>query len=198
MKLIQRGPLGQAIANMFGLKGGVSPMLDEQIVGTYEPSKIESSPWRLPEGFATGTLLRTSLVGEYSYVGVQPANARQIVVVRQIIVPNVTGGAITWLVGFKRPAHTLNNVATLIPMPMHRPMAGASCQSFSATQVAGQHTSVIGYFRQATNALDFWEPPVPMACSTAPGWPFDAITVRSAAQNQQLIAGFIGDVYELP
>jgi hypothetical protein len=35
---------------------------------------------------------------------------------------------------------------------------------------------------------------VPMACSTAPGWPFDAITVRSAAQNQQLIAGFIGDV----
>lgn len=199
MKQIQRGKLGEFIAAAFGLRGRSSPMLDEQIVGTYEPDVMDRGPWRQPVACATGVLLKASVVGNIGVIGVRPNDNTSIVVLREVLVPNLTGGAITWVFGRRRPTYNpLAVVNTVFTQMLHRPGVGGPCEAYTGHDPAPQQTSIIGYWQQPVNVFDRWQPNVPIACSRLPGWDYDEITIQASAANTQIVAGFIVDVYQAP
>lgn len=195
MKVIQFGPLGQAIAAAFNLKGKVTPALDETIVGTYEPIHFESSPYRTPNGFYAGFITKAAVVGAYSYLGVEPAEGFALVV-RALYLYNAAGAVTHYNIGFRKPAYTfLNYGYTGLLAADNATREQISSRSFTADQVGGNVLRTVSY---AVPALESILLTFPQPHIVALGGVFNGVIVRPSVQNLEISGGFVGDEYRLP
>lgn len=201
MKPIQKGRVGQVLAEEFGLKGRTSPQIDEVVVPTTTLIDIPNTPNRIPNS-VIGVTSKLAVVGEFSFVGIDCAPGK-LLICRGIIIRNIAGGNIGLNIRLDDPALSLVRVTTQASYVSGR--AVTSPHTIFNTSNALAIGTLIASVSTLTSTSLHWKPSIPIVLSGPQGrvWPSPAtvpsgIMVVPTANNTAVQASFECDEYDLP